>query len=56
MNHAILTVAGKGGVGKTSISAAIVRILVREHPDARIWPLTPIPPWVWPQPLASRCR
>ena len=32
----ILTVAGKGGVGKTSISAAMVRILSEEYPDARI--------------------
>ncbi len=32
----ILTVAGKGGVGKTSISSAMVRILVEEHPDAKI--------------------
>ena len=32
----ILTVAGKGGVGKTSISSAMVRILTEEFPDARI--------------------
>ena len=32
----ILTVAGKGGVGKTSISSAMVRILTEEYPDARI--------------------
>ena len=32
----ILTVAGKGGVGKTSISAAMVRILAETYPDARI--------------------
>ena len=32
----ILTVAGKGGVGKTSIAAAMVRILTEEYPDARI--------------------
>ncbi len=36
MEKAIITVAGKGGVGKTSISAAIVRQLVRDHPEARI--------------------
>lgn len=36
MGNAVITVAGKGGVGKTSISAAIVRQLVRDHPDARI--------------------
>ncbi|MEG0876489.1 MAG: ArsA-related P-loop ATPase [Oscillospiraceae bacterium] len=36
MEKAIITVAGKGGVGKTSISAAIVRQLVKNHPDARI--------------------
>lgn len=36
MERAIITVAGKGGVGKTSISAAIVRQLVKSHPEARI--------------------
>ena len=36
MENAIITVAGKGGVGKTSISAAIVRQLVKSHPGARI--------------------
>ena len=35
-NTKILTVAGKGGVGKTSISSAMVRILTEEYPDARI--------------------
>ncbi len=32
----IITVAGKGGVGKTSISASIVRLLVENYPDKRI--------------------
>ena len=32
----IIAVAGKGGVGKTSISAAALRELARLHPDARI--------------------
>lgn len=32
----ILAVAGKGGVGKTSISANIVRCLVERYPDKRI--------------------
>ena len=36
MNKFIITVAGKGGVGKTSISAAIVRELVKNFPDKRI--------------------
>ena len=36
MSKAIITVAGKGGVGKTSISAAIVRQLVKVHPEDRI--------------------
>ncbi|MEA4894952.1 MAG: AAA family ATPase [Oscillospiraceae bacterium] len=36
MGSKIITVAGKGGVGKTSISAAIVRQLVKNHPDDRI--------------------
>ena len=33
---ACIAVAGKGGVGKTSISAMIVRQLVKDHPDSRI--------------------
>ena len=32
----ILAVAGKGGVGKTSIAATIVRILVEAYPDKKI--------------------
>ena len=32
----IIAVAGKGGVGKTSISAAVLRLLVERHPEARI--------------------
>ena len=32
----IIAVAGKGGVGKTSISAAFVRLLTERYPDARI--------------------
>ena len=36
MENTVITVAGKGGVGKTSISAAIVRQLVKSYPQARI--------------------
>lgn len=36
METKIIALSGKGGVGKTSISAGIVRILTEEHPDARI--------------------
>jgi CO dehydrogenase maturation factor len=32
----IIAVAGKGGVGKTSISAMIVRILTQKYPDKKI--------------------
>lgn len=32
----ILAVAGKGGVGKTSIAATIVRILVEAYPDKKV--------------------
>ena len=32
----IIAVAGKGGVGKTSISSAFVRLIAEKHPDARI--------------------
>ena len=35
-NTKIIAVAGKGGVGKTSISSAFVRLLTETHPDARI--------------------
>ncbi|MBQ8075775.1 MAG: AAA family ATPase [Oscillospiraceae bacterium] len=35
-NTKILAVAGKGGVGKTSISAAFVRLLTEAYPEARI--------------------
>lgn len=36
METKIIALSGKGGVGKTSISAGIVRILTEEYPDARI--------------------
>ena len=32
----IIAVAGKGGVGKTSVSSAILRLLVEQHPHAKI--------------------
>ncbi len=32
----VIALAGKGGVGKTSLSAAIVRLLTEAKPDARI--------------------
>lgn len=32
----IIAAAGKGGVGKTSICAAMVRLLAENHPEARI--------------------
>ncbi len=35
-NPIIITVAGKGGVGKTSVSAAFVKTLVKEFPDKKI--------------------
>ncbi|MFI3208986.1 MAG: AAA family ATPase [Eubacteriales bacterium] len=36
MNKHVIAVAGKGGVGKTSISAAIVKYLVENFPESRI--------------------
>jgi len=36
INPIIIAVAGKGGVGKTSVSANIVRCLVEAHPDKKI--------------------
>lgn len=35
-NTTVIAVTGKGGVGKTSISAAMVRELVRAFPDKRV--------------------
>ncbi len=35
-NATIIALAGKGGVGKTSISAAIVKLLVETYPDKKI--------------------
>lgn len=35
-NAKIIAVAGKGGVGKTSIAAVLVKILVKRYPDKRI--------------------
>ena len=32
----VIALTGKGGVGKTSLSAAIVRILTEAHPEAKI--------------------
>ena len=37
MDHAaVIALTGKGGVGKTSLSAAIVRVLTQAHPEAKI--------------------
>lgn len=37
MEHAkIIAVAGKGGVGKTSIAAVMVKVLAQRHPDKKI--------------------
>ena len=33
---AVITVAGKGGAGKTSVCASIVRLLVEKYPDKKI--------------------
>lgn len=35
-NAKIIAVAGKGGVGKTSVCATIVKLLVEKYPDKRI--------------------
>ena len=35
-NTKIIAVAGKGGVGKTSLAAAMVKVLVERYPDKRI--------------------
>ena len=32
----VIAVAGKGGVGKTSLAAAMVKVLVERYPDKRI--------------------
>ena len=35
-NTVVIALAGKGGVGKTSLSATIVRLLTEKRPDAKI--------------------
>ncbi len=35
-NSTIIALSGKGGVGKTSVSAAIVKLLVQAYPDKKI--------------------
>lgn len=35
-NSTIIALSGKGGVGKTSISAAIVKLLTQKYPDKKI--------------------
>lgn len=35
-NATVIALSGKGGVGKTSISAAIVKLLVQSYPDKKI--------------------
>ena len=36
MRAKIIAVAGKGGVGKTSVSAAVLRLLTEQYPDSKI--------------------
>ena len=36
MSAKVIAVAGKGGVGKTSVSAAVLRLLTERYPEARI--------------------
>ena len=43
----IIAVAGKGGVGKTSISAAFVRLLTEAYPDKRILAIDADPAGRW---------
>ena len=40
MNTIIFAFAGKGGVGKTSLSAAFIRILSEAYPEKEFLPLT----------------
>ena len=35
----IIAVAGKGGVGKTSLAGVIVKLLVEAHPDKKSYQL-----------------
>ena len=35
-NTTVIALVGKGGVGKTSISALTVRLLARKYPDKKI--------------------
>lgn len=52
----ILAVAGKGGVGKTSIAASIVRLLAENHPDSRILAIDADPAVGLSTALASRWK
>ena len=36
MAERVFACAGKGGVGKTSLSALLVRLLIKRHPDKKI--------------------
>ena len=40
----IIAVAGKGGVGKTSLAGVIVKLLVEAHPDKKILAIDADPP------------
>ena len=39
----IIAVAGKGGVGKTSLAGVIVKLLVESFPDKKILAIDPDP-------------
>lgn len=45
----IIALTGKGGVGKTSISAALVKLLVEEFPEEKILAIDEIRRLVWLQ-------
>ena len=45
----IIALTGKGGVGKTSISAALVKLLVEEFPEEKILAIDADPAIVWLQ-------
>ncbi len=51
----IIAVSGKGGVGKTTLSAAVVRTLTECYPEARILAIDADPRSVFQPHSALRC-
>ena len=42
-NAKIVALAGKGGVGKTSLAASIVRVITEDRPGSRVLAIASLP-------------